>query len=755
MAALLWLLILSAFHAVALAQQRQFNITLGSSLTPTTNSSWFSPSRRFAFGFYEQNNGYAVGILIVGMPKKTAVWTANRNSPVVPSNAVLLLTNDGRLIVQVGSQENSVINPSRAIASASLMDTGNFVLYDSDRNVIWQSFDNPTNTLLPGQHISDGQELFSSASEADDSLGIFRLKMQDDGYLVQYPVNTPDTAPYAYYESHIVGAGSNVSLNLDDDGLLYLLNFTNSPKNLTRGGYRRERTIIYMLKIDADGILRVYSHSLNQQNSSVIWSSTDDRCIPKGLCGLNGNWSAGCERNFTAETCRLKESTSKYYAMRTVENTGWEDSTYVVLAGTTKEDCEQACLQDCNCEAALFKDRECRKQRLPLRYGRRDLGNSNLVLVKVGTNFIPNEGVPYQMIEETKGKKLRIDILIAGITLAVFALLVLGISGFLIHRNHVWTYRKIQESRSVQLCEDVAPRAFSYAELEQATSGFKEALGRGAFGTVFKGILAEDQKVIAVKRLDKELVEGETEFQTEIKIIGRTHHRNLVRLLGYCLEGSRRLLVYEYMTNGSLADILFTPEKQPMWEERCGFARDIARGLLYLHDECDTQIIHCDIKPQNILMDDQYCAKISDFGMAKLLKKDQTRTYTGIRGTRGYVAPEWHRKLPVTVKADVYSFGVVLLELICRRKCVDMSLDENESILEYWVYDCFDAGELDKLVGDEEVDRRQFERMVKISIWCIQDEPSLRPSMKKVLLMLEGTVEIPVPPSPTSFLSAI
>ncbi|KAK4708172.1 hypothetical protein R3W88_029097 [Solanum pinnatisectum] len=778
MAVLLWLLILSAFRAVALPQQTQFDITLGSSLTPTDHSSWFSPSGYFAFGFYKQTNGYAVGISIVGMPNKTAVWRANRNSPVVPSNAVLLLTSDGRLIVKAGSREIPVINPSRAIASASMLDTGNFVIYDSDSNVKWQSFDHPTNTLLPGQHISAGQQLRSSASEADDSLGIFRLKMQDDGNLVQYPVNTADSAPHTYYSTGTNGVGNNVSLHLDDDGLLYLLNSTKSLKNLTKGGYPRKRNIIYMMKIDADGIFRVYSHSLNQQNSSVIWSSTNDGCDPKGLCGFNsfctniddqvkclclpgfnylipGNWSAGCERNFTAETCRLKESTSKYYAMRTVENTGWEDSTYVVLAGTTKEDCEQACLQDCNCEAALFKDRDCRKQKLPMRYGRRDLGNPNLVLVKVGTNFIPNEGVPYQTIEETKGKKLRIDILIAGITLAVFALLVLGISGFLIHRNHVWTYRKPQENRSVQLCEDVAPRAFSYAELEQATSGFKEALGRGAFGTIFKGILAEDQKVIAVKRLDKELVEGETEFQTEIKIIGRKHHRNLVRLIGYCLEGSRRLLVYEYMTNGSLADILFTPEKQPMWEERCGFARDIARGLLYLHDECDTQIIHCDIKPQNILMDDQFCAKISDFGMAKLLKKDQTRTYTGIRGTRGYVAPEWHRNLPVTVKADVYSFGVVLLELICRRKCVDMSLDENEAILEYWVYNCFDAGELDKLVRDEEVDRRQFERMVKISIWCIQDEPSLRPSMKKVLLMLEGTVEIPAPPSPSSVLSAV
>ncbi|WMV53828.1 hypothetical protein MTR67_047213 [Solanum verrucosum] len=364
MTILLWLLILFAIHAVALAQQRQFNITHGSSLTPIISSSWFSPSRHFAFGFYEKTNGYAVGISIVGMPKKTAVWTANRSSPVVPSNAVLLLTSDGRLIVQVGSQEISVINPSRAIASASMLDMGNFVLYDSDRNVIWQSFDNPTNTLLPGQHISAGQELFSSASEADDSFGIFRLEMQHDGNLVQYPVAC-------------------------------------RLRNLTRGGYRRERTIIYMMKIDADGILRVYSHSLNQQNSSVIWSSTDDRCIPKGLCGHNGfctniddqakclrlpgfdfvmpgNWSAGCERNFPTETCQLKEN----YDMRTVENTVSEDSTYVVLGGTTKEDCEQPCLQDCNCEAALFKDRECRKQRLPLRYGRRDLGNSNLALVK-------------------------------------------------------------------------------------------------------------------------------------------------------------------------------------------------------------------------------------------------------------------------------------------------------------------------------------------------------------------------------------
>ncbi|KAM0976982.1 hypothetical protein FF1_019877 [Malus domestica] len=209
------------------------------------------------------------------------------------------------------------------------------------------------------------------------------------------------------------------------------------------------------------------------------------------------------------------------------------------------------------------------------------------------------------------------------------------------------------------------------------------------------------------------------------------------------------------MSNGSLADVLFAPDRQPCWEERMRIARNIARGFLYLHEECDTQIIHCDIKPQNILMDEYMCPKISDFGLAKLLKADQTRTTTGIRGTKGYVAPEWHRKMPITVKADVYSFGVVLLEIICCRRNVDWNLPEEEAVLDELAYPCFESGEHGKLVGEQEVDTRQFERMIKVALWCIQDEPSLRPSMKKVLLMLEGTVEIPIPPSPNSFLSTI
>ncbi|GJY51035.1 G-type lectin S-receptor-like serine/threonine-protein kinase LECRK3 [Tanacetum coccineum] len=305
----------------------------------------------------------------------------------------------------------------------------------------------------------------------------------------------------------------------------------------------------------------------------------------------------------------------------------------------------------------------------------------------------------------------------------------------------------------------MGPRAFSYGEMERITNGFKEELGRGSCGVVYKGIIENLNKAVAVKKLKEELAhEGEREFQMEMKVIGRTHHRNLTRLLGYCSQGSERLLVLEYMTQGSLADILFKPKEsnvKPCWLERIRIAVDIANGILYLHEECETAIIHCDIKPQNILMDEYGCAKISDFGLAKLLENDQTRTSTLIRGTRGYLAPEWHMKLPITVKVDVYSFGIVLFNILCCRRNMDNSLPLDEAILVEWVYKCYEADEVSKLVDDEDVDKSTLVRMVRIGLWCIQDHPSLRPSMKNVVLMLEGTVKIPEPPNPASFLSVV
>ncbi|XP_052479512.1 G-type lectin S-receptor-like serine/threonine-protein kinase LECRK1 [Gossypium raimondii] len=293
---------------------------------------------------------------------------------------------------------------------------------------------------------------------------------------------------------------------------------------------------------------------------------------------------------------------------------------------------------------------------------------------------------------------------------------------------------------------------FTYKDLEHATNGFKEELGRGAFGTVYKGELPSSYgDRIAVKKLDKFAQDGEREFKTEVKVIGQTHHKNLVRLIGYCDEAEHRLLVYEFMENGSLSSFLFGILR-PSWQQRLQIASGIAKGLTYLHEECSKQIIHCDIKPQNILLDESLTAKISDFGLAKLLMNDKTRTKTGIRGTKGYVAPEWFRKIPVTVKVDVYSFGVMLLEIICCRRCVEVEIEE-AAILTDWAFQCYSEGMIEKLVEDDEEARNdvgKLEKLLKVGIWCVQEEPMLRPSMRIVTMMLDGAIQVPDPPCPFS-----
>ncbi|XP_022897584.1 G-type lectin S-receptor-like serine/threonine-protein kinase LECRK1 [Olea europaea var. sylvestris] len=271
-------------------------------------------------------------------------------------------------------------------------------------------------------------------------------------------------------------------------------------------------------------------------------------------------------------------------------------------------------------------------------------------------------------------------------------------------------------------------------------------------------VLYSDHEALRYLNSQKRLKpEGEKEFATEVNAIGRTHHKNLVNLLGYCHEGENRLLVYECMSNGSLASLLFGISR-PHRNQRVQIICGIARGLTYLHEECSTQIIHCDVKPQNILLDDFLTPKISDFGLAKLLLAEQSQAaLTNIRGTVGYFAPEWFRKASITVKVDVYSFGVMLLEIICCKSSVEFAMGEEEEALIDWAYDCYSKKKLNKMVeNDEEArnDMKNVERLVMVAIWCIQEDPSIWPSMKRITQMLEGVAEIPVPPRPSVFSSS-
>ncbi|KAG6776833.1 hypothetical protein POTOM_016623 [Populus tomentosa] len=291
------------------------------------------------------------------------------------------------------------------------------------------------------------------------------------------------------------------------------------------------------------------------------------------------------------------------------------------------------------------------------------------------------------------------------------------------------------------------PVRFSYQELYVATDNFNERLGRGGFGSVFKGKLGDGTQ-IAVKRLEKPR-QGMSAFLAEAEAIGSLHHFNLVRLIGFCAEKSSRLLVFEYLSNGSLDKWIFMNVQRPFldWQTRKKIIVDIAKGLAYLHEDCRHTIIHLDVKPQNILLDSSFHAKIADFGLSKLINRDMSQVQISMRGTPGYLAPEWRQPLGrITVKVDIYSFGIVLLEIVCARRNADESQPESAFHLLTMLQK---KGDQDRVIDivenlDEYTrsDREEIMRMIKVAAWCLQDDPERRPLMSTVLKVLEGVMEV-------------
>ncbi|CAM8992556.1 unnamed protein product [Rhodiola kirilowii] len=289
------------------------------------------------------------------------------------------------------------------------------------------------------------------------------------------------------------------------------------------------------------------------------------------------------------------------------------------------------------------------------------------------------------------------------------------------------------------------PTRFSYEELKIATEDFIKKLGEGGFGSVFEGKLSNGTH-IAVKVLDG-VGHIKKSFLAEVETIGSVHHFNLVTLIGFCAEKSHRALVYEYMPNGSLEKWIFKPKAENMldWKQRRNIILDIAKGLSYLHEDCRQKIVHLDIKPQNILLDEKFNAKVSDFGLSKLIDKDQSNVMTQMRGTPGYLAPEWLNSV-ITEKVDVYSFGIVVLEILCGRKNLDRSQAEEEMHL----LSLFKSkGEknllldlVDKCSDDMKVHSEEVVKMMSVAAWCLQRNFGKRPSMSVVVKVLEGVMDV-------------
>ncbi|MED6225577.1 hypothetical protein PIB30_094926, partial [Stylosanthes scabra] len=449
------------------------------------------------------------------------------------------------------------------------------------------------------------------------------------------------------------------------------------------------------------------------------------------------DYSSGCKRRakFQCETANPNGGSKDRFME--FPNMALPNNSQALNAGDAEE-CASSCLSQCSCTAYAFNNKGCsiwKGDLLNLQQLTQGDSNAESLFLRLAASEFP----------DSKSNKGTIIGAVAGGVGAIVVVLV-ALVFFLVRRRRRVQTRTTMEGSLV---------AFAYKDLQNATKNFSEKLGGGGFGSVFKGTLP-DSSVIAVKKLES-ISQGEKQFRTEVSTIGTVQHVNLVRLRGFCSEGTQKLLVYDFMPNGSLDSSLFHEggSKVLDWKIRYQIALGTARGLTYLHEKCRDCIIHCDVKPENILLDSEFCPKVADFGLAKLVGREFSRVLTTMRGTRGYLAPEWISGVAITAKADVYSYGMMLFELVSGRRNSESSEDGRvvrffPTTAAYTVNQGGNVFELldPKLEGNAEID--EVVRVIKVASWCVQDDEAHRPSMGQVVQILEGLLEVTFPPVPRS-----
>ncbi|GMJ00676.1 PBS1-Like 26 [Hibiscus trionum] len=300
---------------------------------------------------------------------------------------------------------------------------------------------------------------------------------------------------------------------------------------------------------------------------------------------------------------------------------------------------------------------------------------------------------------------------------------------------------------------NIAAQTFTFRELATATNNFRREclIGEGGFGRVYKGKLDKTSQVVAVKQLDRNGFQGNREFLVEVMMLSFLHHPNLVNLIGYCSDGDQRLLVYEYMPLGSLEDHLFDvrPRRKPLdWYTRMKIAFGASKGLEYLHDKANPPVIYRDMKCSNILLDGEFNARLSDFGLAKLGPVgDKSHVSSRVMGTYGYCAPEYQRTGRLTVKSDVYSFGVVLLELITGRRVIDTTRPYQEQNLVAWAAPMFKVSSRFTQLADPllkgDFPKKGLHQAVAVAAMCLREDAAVRPPMNDVVSALSFLGNVP------------
>ncbi|KAL0711851.1 hypothetical protein Bca4012_018829 [Brassica carinata] len=741
------------------------SIPLGSTLHASDrNHSWYSPNSAFSVSFIPAATPGSF-LSAVLFSNTVPIWSPGT----VDSGGSLRLLRSGslRLVNSSGSTVWDSGSENKGVISASLDDSGNLVLLSRRNTTVWSSFAHPSSVIVPTQRLTVGKSLRS---------GSYSFHLTEEGSL-----NLKWNNSIVYWSQELNNSSTNLSspsFVLERNGAASISDSSGGVVASVRSNdYGEGEGVFRFLKLEGDGNLRIFSVSKGSEIQTQTWVAVADQCQVFGFCGNFGICSydgfvptcecpsenfvpvdvkdmrKGCKRRVELEDCHGNEG------MLDLNNTRFltfppELSTQRFTLGT--EACRANCLVDGLCFASvLMADGSgfCFQKLSGLASGYNSPSVPSTSYLKVCEPVLP-----YSTVKKSDERWLIRALIIALVVIAaVFCLAALvGVLWWCCCCRNSLMFGALSSHRTLLEYASSAPMRFSYKELQRCTKDFKEKLGAGGFGAVYKGMLV-NRTVVAVKQLEG-IEQGEKQFRTEVATIGSTHHLNLVRLVGFCSQGRHRLLVYEFMKNGSLDNFLFAAEPGRLlnWQCRFSIAIGTAKAILYLHEECSNCIVHCDIKPENILLDENFYAKVSDFGLAKLIPSDKKYwNMSCVRGTRGYLAPEWIANLPITSNSDVYSYGMVLLEIVSGRRNFEVSDETNHRKFSDWAYEEFEKGNskviLDKcLYTDETVDMEQVTRMVQASFWCIQKHPSQRPSMGKVVQMLEGIVEMTKPLAPNN-----